>query len=207
MTTPRLDVEGFILVGGASSRMRTDKSKLVLGGETTVSLIRRAMEPLTRRIRLVGADQGNAGPEYISDRYEQWGPLAGIHSALHAGDTELCLVVACDLPFVTTGLFLKLISLHHEGALFDAVVPLQADGRPQPLCAVYRRHTCLRASEAAIARSEHTPRALLANINTRYVQYNDFSGLAGAENFFFNLNHPEDYERARQIVETSSAED
>ena len=34
-----LDVEGFILVGGASSRMGADKSSLLLNGKTTVSLI------------------------------------------------------------------------------------------------------------------------------------------------------------------------
>jgi len=48
-----LDVEGFILVGGASSRMGRDKSRLMLGGQTTVELIAEAMANVASRVRLV----------------------------------------------------------------------------------------------------------------------------------------------------------
>jgi molybdopterin-guanine dinucleotide biosynthesis protein A len=47
---------------------------------------------------------------------------------------------------------------------------------------------------------EHTPRAMLDKIETRYVKFSEFANLTGSEHFFFNLNHPEDYELAKEIA-------
>ena len=50
-----LDVEGFILVGGASSRMGTDKSSLKLGEQTIVERIAATMHRVTKTVSVVGA--------------------------------------------------------------------------------------------------------------------------------------------------------
>lgn len=199
---PRLDVEGFILVGGESSRMGTDKSQLVLSGQTTVSLITRALQTVTNSVSVVGSQNlGELSLRKISDLHERWGPLGGIHAALRACETEYCLIVACDLPFSTGELFAFLVAVMSDGkANFDAVVPLQIDGRPQPLCAVYQRIPCLEATEDSIRREEHSPRAMLDKVKTRYVDFNEFAHLYGSQYFFFNLNSPEDYERAKEIA-------
>jgi molybdenum cofactor guanylyltransferase len=198
-----LDVEGFILVGGASSRMGADKSQLLLGGKTSVSLIAEAIRRVTSHVSLVGidADATDASFKSIPDLQDRWGPLGGIQAALHAGETDYCLIVACDLPFLTSELFAHLLHLTSEqDGTFEAVVPLQSDGRPQPLCAVYKREPCLTAAEKSIALGEHTPRAMLDKVKTRYVDFSEFANLPGSEHFFFNLNHPEDYERAKEIA-------
>jgi len=202
MIMPRLDVEGFILVGGESSRMGTDKSRLVLSGQTTVSLLTRALQTVTNSVSVVGSQNlDEFSLRKISDLHERWGPLGGIHAALRACKTEYCLIVACDLPFPTGELFAFLVELMSDGnANFDAVVPLQIDGRPQPLCAVYRRIPCLKATEESIRRGEHSPRAMLDKVRTRYVDFNEFAHLHGSQYFFFNLNLPEDYERAKEIA-------
>ncbi len=178
--------------------MGADKSRLMLGSESTVSRIAGALTPLVETVNLVGSRTGDYPFSNVPDRFEQWGPLGGIHAALQAGTTELSIIVACDLPFVTTELFSLLLRMHTD---FDAVVPMQNDNRPQPLCAVYHRLTCLQASEETIARGEHTPRAMLDRIRTRYVEFKTIAGLEGSEHFFLNLNRPEDYERAKGIIE------
>src|SRR5262252_4485041 len=141
-----LDVEAFILVGGASSRMGQDKSQLVIDGQTTSEIIAATLAPLSCRVRTVGS-QVRSARENISDHYDRWGPLGGIQAALQACRTERCIVVACDLPFVTRDL-LELL-MNGQGAA-AAIVPVQSDGRPQPLCAVYSCRPCLEAAEAAI---------------------------------------------------------
>lgn len=198
-----LDVEGFILVGGASTRMGTDKSRLVLKGKTTASLIAEALQPVTSKVRVVGAstDPTDSSLHHIPDLRQRWGPLGGIEAALQACETEYCLIIACDLPFLTTELFEHLLQLRSEAnETFEAVVPLQGDGRPQPLCAVYKIAPCRIAAEKSIALDEHSPRAMLDKVKTRYVNFSEFANLPGSEHFFFNLNRAEDYERAKEIA-------
>ena len=193
------DVEGFILVGGASSRMGRDKARLTLGGETFVGRIRGALSALTERVTLVGSAERCAawpGLPAVPDFYVEWGALGGLHAALAAARRGTwAAVVACDLPFVTGELFVRLASLREN---FEAVVPVQRDGRRQPLCALYRARPAGERAAELIAAGERRPRALLDQLRTRLVAFDELSDLAGAELFFTNVNTPEDYALARK---------
>jgi molybdopterin-guanine dinucleotide biosynthesis protein A len=134
----------------------------------------------------------------VPDLHANWGALGGIHAAAMAATADWIIVVACDLPFVTRELFERLESF--IGDAVDTVVPIQADARPQPVCALYRRETCLPEIEKLIAAGEHTPRALLAAVRTRYVEFAELNDLPGADRFFFNVNTPEDFESARELL-------
>ena len=198
------DTEGFILVGGASSRMGTDKSRLDFGGQTAVACIALALQSLTARISVVGAEPGNKHGSLLNvpDLRPRWGALGGIHTALNACEADWAAIVACDLPFVTAELFARLRAFASNATLepVAAVVPIQPDGRPQPLCALYRRRPCLKQAQRLIAEGEHAPRALLSVVPTRWVESSELSDLPGAENFFFNANTPEEYEQAKRIL-------
>jgi molybdopterin-guanine dinucleotide biosynthesis protein A len=200
MSLRMFDVEGFILVGGLSSRMGSDKSQLVFGKQTGVERIAGALRPLAVRVRLVGSHvQAEAkGLVNVPDTHERWGALGGICAALGACQSEWAVVVACDLPFVSSDLFHRLWQLteQSEPQTLDAIVPIQPDEWPQPLCAVYRRETCSEAANQLIAAGEHTPRALLANVRTRWVEFRELADLPGSEHFFLNVNTPADYEQA-----------
>ena len=205
--TLMFDVQGFILVGGASRRMGRDKAQLRLGPETMLERLAARLSPVTSSVTLVGGPQGYVGNSLptVPDVYEKWGALGGIHAALSAAKTDWSIVIACDLPFVTRDLFERLKSFADESPHIDSIVPLQPDGRPQPVCALYRRQTCLPEIDRLVSAGEHTPRALLANVRTRYVQFSELSELPGAENFFLNLNTPEDFERAKWLAENNDA--
>jgi molybdenum cofactor guanylyltransferase len=197
------DVPGFILVGGASRRMGQDKAQLRLGSETMLERISAQLSAVTSSVTLVGSPQTYEGHRLpnVPDIHEKWGALGGIHAALSVAKSDWIIVIACDLPFVTRNLFEKLKSFVDES--IDSIVPMQPDGRPQPVCALYRRETCLPEIERLVSAGEHTPRALLTNVRTRYVQFTELSDLPGAENFFLNLNTPEDFERAKSLAETT----
>src|ERR1700674_3341477 len=121
-----LDVEGFILVGGRSSRMGMDKSRLQFGWQTSVERIAAKLRSMTSRISLVGASPADLDPDLriIPDTHQQWGALGGIHAALFACVSDWAMIVACDLPFVTRDLCSRLRTLSQEEAP-DAVVPIQ----------------------------------------------------------------------------------
>ena len=201
-----LDVEGFILVGGASSRMGSDKAQLKFDGQTGVELIAAALQPNVGTVRLVGSrEEARLSPlQNVPDLHERWGALGGIHAALYACQSAWAAIAACDLPLVTDKLFAQLSQFAKEP--FAAVVPLQPDGRQQPLCAFYRRESCLAATDRLIASDEHTPRALLASVPTRWVEFSELADLPNAEHFFLNVNTPADYERAKSILALQSRE-
>ncbi|MFY9618286.1 MAG: molybdenum cofactor guanylyltransferase [Pyrinomonadaceae bacterium] len=198
------DVQGFILVGGASRRMGQDKAQMRLGPETMLERLAAQLAPVTSSVTLVGNPQAYVGHSLptIPDVYEKWGALGGIHAALSAAKTDWIIVIACDLPFVTRSLFDRLKSFADESPneVIDSIVPIQPDGRPQPVCALYRREACLPEIERLVSAGEHTPRALLANVRTRFVQFPELGDLPGAENFFLNLNTPGDFERAKRLA-------
>lgn len=192
-------IEGFILVGGASSRMGTDKARLEMNGLEFVERIAGALACVTERVSVVGAREESAVWQLpvVPDVYTKWGALGGLHAALAACRAPWAAVVACDLPLVTGELFARLAA---RCANFDAVVPVQPDGRPQPLCALYRVAPCLGRAEELIASGERRPRALLRGVRTRWVEVAELADLEGAPLFFTNVNTPEDYARARKAV-------
>lgn len=186
-------VAGFILVGGAASRMGRDKSQLLIEDETFVQRIARELAKVTEQVSAVGrAGQDYPGLAVVHDLHPHWGALGGVHGALAACNAEWALVVACDLPRVKAPLFDRLLSLREE---FDAVAPLQPDGRRQPLCALYRVARCLDQAAALIESGERKPVALLQSVATRWVQFAELADLHGAEDFFDNINTPLDYLR------------
>jgi molybdopterin-guanine dinucleotide biosynthesis protein A len=197
------DVEAFILVGGASSRMGTNKARLRFGNETTLERIAKELNGITPNISVVGSRNDGLFGEFrnVPDVHQQWGALGGIHAALGVCKADWAMIIACDLPFISRQLCLRLIQFARNRTDIDAVVPVQPDGRPQPLCALYAGEICLREAAHLIAAGEHTPRALLANVRTRWVQFQELADLPEAEHFFLNVNTPADYERATEILD------
>src|ERR1044071_2947153 len=97
-------MEAFILAGGASRRMGTDKSLLPIGRQTFAEHIAETLLQVADSVRLVGRDESST-LSAVPDVYPQWGALGGLHAALAACESEWAIVVACDLPFVTPELF------------------------------------------------------------------------------------------------------
>jgi molybdopterin-guanine dinucleotide biosynthesis protein A len=190
-------IEGFILIGGQSRRMGADKSQLTIAGQSFVERIASKLSAVTTSVKLVGGKPAAAelNLETVPDVYPQWGALGGVHAAISACSAEWALVVACDFPFVTSQLFARLAIVRDD---FDAVAPIQNDGIPQPLCALYRVEPCLRLAEQFINSGERKPVALLQSVQTRWVSFDELRNLEGADRLFDNINTPEDYVRVSE---------
>jgi len=187
------DSEAFILAGGASRRMGTDKSQLLIDRQSFAERISETLLKLTDSVTLVGRKLENSSLPSIADVYPQWGALGGVHAALTACRRDWAIVVACDLPFVTAELFSSLAS---QRLAHDAVVPIQPDGRPQPLAALYRVDPCRQRATDLIEAARRRPLDLLEAVNTRWVSFDELRNLEQAERFFVNINTPSDYYEA-----------
>ena len=186
-------IAAFILAGGASSRMGTDKSQLRLEQQTFTERIAATLLKITDSVSVVGRDSDESSLPSVADVYPKWGALGGIHAALAACSREWAIVVACDLPFVTAELFSYLAALRMD---HDAVVPIQEDGRPQPLAALYRVAPCLQQATELIEAGRRRPVDLLDAVKTRWVAFDELRNFARAQSFFVNINTPEDYDEA-----------
>jgi len=182
--------QAFILAGGASSRMGTDKSQLLIDGQTFAERIANTLREVTDSVFVVGRLLDNSSLPSVPDVYPQWGALGGLHAALTACSREWAIVVACDLPFLTSELLLYLANQRLD---HDAVVPIQPDQRPQPLAALYRVEVCRRRATELIEAGRRRPLDLLDAVNTRWVAFDEIRNLERAERFFVNINTPEDY--------------
>lgn len=186
-------IEAFILAGGASSRMGTDKSRLLLDGQTFTQRIANTLLEVATEVTIVGQGSEDPRVKSTSDIYPNWGALGGVHAALAAARAEWAFVLACDLPFVTANLFTRLATFRKN---YDAVVPIQKDGRPQPLCSLYRIDPCLALAQELIIAGKRRPLDLLQSVKTCWLPFANLQDLDGVEKFFLNINTPEDYDEA-----------
>ena len=134
-------VSAFVLAGGESSRMGSDKALLVLPtGETLLDRALRRAKTVSDTVKLVAPNarySERVDVPVVEDIYPACGPLAGIHAALSASATELNLVLGVDCPLVTPELLRFLVRVA-AGTDKLATVPRVA-GHLHNVCAVYRR--------------------------------------------------------------------
>ena len=180
--------------------MGTDKSRLLIAGKSFAQLIADTLFKVTTSVTMVGHEAEDPRLKVTMDHYPGWGALGGLHAALTACKTDWSLVVACDLPFVTAELLSHLASKRSE---HEAVVPVQSDGRPQPLCALYRIDSCLPQASKLIESGHRRPLDVLERVKTRWVPFSDLSSMEHSQKFFLNINTPEDYYEATQKATVS----
>lgn len=127
-----------ILIGGQSSRMGTPKSALPLAGRSLPRILADTLGPLLRNVVLVGdaplADDARHLPR-IADAPDVKGPLAGILAAMMSAPHSPWLVIACDMPLVSTDAIRWIVWQRQPGAI--AVLPRLAPDRVEPLFAIY----------------------------------------------------------------------
>jgi len=125
-------------------------------------------------------------------------PIFGLYTALKISTAEWIILLAVDLPFVSKELLDLLLSRCTTDV--DTVIPIQPDGRRQPLCALYRRDTCRDAVGDALSGDDLSFHALFAKVRVAEVQHDAYRHLGGSEHFFLNINTPDDLELARRIA-------
>lgn len=183
------NISGFVLAGGKSQRMGTDKALLDFQGKPLfhhmVSLIR----PFCGEVFISGQNQNYviADLRLIPDLYTNCGPIAGIYSSLRHSSTEWNLLVSVDVPFVNQELFQFLISNIGD---FDCIIPEHQNGK-EPLVGLYRKCMAPIAKEM-IEKGEYKLTTLLSGVNTLYLDCNFL--IEKYPRLFLNINRPEDYQ-------------
>lgn len=116
-------------------------------------------------------------------------PTAGFISLFRNLDAERAFVLSVDAPFVDETVIASLLRSDH--AELDAVIARTPEGI-HPLCGIYHR-SLLPTFESMAETGDHTLGKMLRNKRVVYVDFDD-------EMHFANLNHPHEYEAAREKI-------
>lgn len=178
--------------------MGRDKAWLELDGQTMIERVIVAIKPVTTSVSIIAnsPEYERLGLPVYSDTHTGIGPLEAIRTALANARTPRVLLVGCDVPFVTTELFSFLLRLKGD---YQAVVPVGADERLEPLCAVYSTDALSRVT-GLIENGRRKVSLLFEQVRTRLVTFDEIGHLPGAGLFFENVNTPEEYSRALEVL-------
>jgi molybdopterin-guanine dinucleotide biosynthesis protein A len=188
-----------LLAGGRSSRMGRDKAFLEIDGIPLWQRQLRILQELhPAKLFVAGPPRPewiDAGLDIVPDAAADAGPLAGLVAVLRCCTTASLLVLAIDLPNMTSDFLKQLVKSGPGGA---GVIPKIGD-RFEPLAAVYPA-SCLPLAETLLA----TPSIPEARSLQKLIRHAVEQGLMmerqisrNEERFFFNLNTPKDLDFAR----------
>lgn len=156
----RADTTAVVLAGGMARRLGQDKARATLaGGSMLGQVVRRlptavpivvvspdenVLALLALGDRLASGDREHAGVDGTVTRTCEFppggGPVAGLAAGLELVGTPTMLLLAVDMPLGVHAALTALDELvgsgtgHHA----SAVIPVDAGGHRQPLCAAYR---------------------------------------------------------------------
>lgn len=190
------DLTAFILAGGKSTRMGSDKAFVMLDGRTLLARALELARSVTGEVRIVGDPaKFSKFAAVVEDIFPNCGALAGIHAALLSSPTELNLILAVDVPFVSPALLQYMLERARNSASATVTVA-HSGGNWQPLCAIYRRNFA-EAAEQSLRTSHYKIDKLFAATSTQKIPEEELKAAGFPPEMFRNLNTREELEAAR----------
>jgi molybdopterin-guanine dinucleotide biosynthesis protein A len=136
-----LPIGGYVLAGGRSSRMGTDKALLQLAGKPLIAHAVAKLRGLCAEVTILGANPALAAyAPLLGDTHPGCGPIGGMEAALKHSPHAWCLFLAVDMPFLP-GAFMQSWMARWAQEEDDAarIRLFTADARPQPgFCLLHR---------------------------------------------------------------------
>ena len=176
-----------MLAGGQSRRFGRDKALAVHEGTPYVQIVHGALAAHCSEVLIATGPTARAYPvsaRAVLDPVPDAGPLAGLAAGLAAAATPWLLAAAVDLPHLTPDALAPLLANATDA---DAIVAVDADGRRQPVCALWRCATVRPVVETRLATRQLALFGLLDALAIQEVRLE-----AGT---LHNVNAPEDRKR------------
>jgi len=133
------------------------------------------------------------------DLSEVQSPVVGILSGLTRVKSEYSCVVSCDVPFLNAKV-LHYLFQQAEGR--DAAIPVWPDGLLEPLQAVYRVEAARNAAGEALRSNELRNTDMIKRLKEiRNVPVEELKKFDSELLSFFNVNTPDEYQKALKILD------
>lgn len=196
-----MKVTSIVLAGGRSLRLGRSKALEVINGKGLIERVIERLRPVTERVLIVTSREqadlpGIPGAEVLTDVYPGAGPLGGIYTGLLASESSHSIAVACDMPFLNTGLLRHMVGLCRG---FDAVVPRWENGVIETLHAVYSR-SCLEIMKMRLENKQLRITSFLNEVRVRYIEEAECRRFDPELLTFLNINQQSDLEKAIKLA-------
>jgi molybdenum cofactor guanylyltransferase len=190
---------GAILAGGLGRRLGGRKALAELGGRPLVSRVvgvvgAAGLEPVV--VAKPDTPLPRLDCRLLTEPTEPRHPLTGLVTALGASAGRGVVAIGCDMPFVPRRLLSWLADLDDELAVCEV------RGRLEPLLARYPQSAATRLA-ASLERGE-AMRDAVAALEPRIVHEDEVARFGEPEEIVFNVNSPEDLERAHELLARGS---
>lgn len=183
----------YILAGGKSSRMGTDKGLILFKSKPIIAHVIDVLKPVFKEVIIVSNnnDYSKFNLTIIPDLILNSGPAGGIYSALCHSTTSNNFIVSCDMPFISTEAVENLISesKHHQ-----ITVPVK-NQKFEPLFAVYSS-SCAPLWKQEIDKGILKLQHIMAKFDT--LEFNVDGNSIFSDELFTNINSKEDLDKANR---------
>jgi len=195
MNTKTKPIHGYILAGGKSSRMGTDKGLLLFEGKAMIQYVIEQMQAVFSKLVLVSnnPEYEKFGLEVIPDLIKDSGPAGGVYTALKHSKAKLNFMVSCDMPFITKEAIAFIIENTNE----SQIVLLENQGKIEPLFGIYSKD-CENIWLELIQQNTIKLQKMVShfNLKTIPVENNEIF----KKSFFNNINTKEDFDNASNLI-------
>lgn len=197
---------GVILAGGLNTRFSgQDKALISVGRRRILDRIYEVFIQLFDEIFLVS----NSPVRYlewdlniVADLYPLRSSLTGIHAGLFYASNPHVFFAACDTPFLKKELIEAIIDRIEPG--YDAIIPEISAGL-EPLCAVYAKR-CLNRVEQHLAQEKLKIQLVFKKNRIKKMPEKILRERDPELISFFNINSPEDLEKAEALCDRLNEE-
>ncbi|MEI6140870.1 MAG: molybdenum cofactor guanylyltransferase [Mariniphaga sp.] len=184
-------ITGIVLAGGKSSRMGSDKSKMILNSKTLIEYSIEALKPLCETIVISSNNNiyDYTGCEAWPDDLPDGSPMIGIYSCLKRSQTEYNIFLSCDIPLISTSLLEYLLSNSSD---FNITVPIHGNNLIEPLCGIYKK-SCINVLKGFIDQGNYRLNECIRSSTHQLVKIDPATDFP--ENLFTNINTQEDFRK------------
>ena len=190
-------IGGAILAGGESSRMGENKAFVQVGGVPIIERVIARLQPLVDELAIITnspAEYAHLGLTVHTDILPGKATLGGLYTAVERASTLYTFVVSCDQPFLNAALLRYLAGLRSG---YDVVVPLNREGYPQSMHALYSK-ACAQPIFQRLEADRLKVIGFFPDVRVRAVSAEEIDSIDPERWSFVNVNTPDDLEVARQ---------
>ena len=189
-------ITGIVLAGGQSRRMGIDKSMMMLNGKSLVEYSIDALKPLCNKV-VISSNKfiyDFTGCEVWPDALPGQAPIIGIYSCLKRSETDINIILSCDMPLISTMILEYLLS---NSEIHDITAPVHGDDFIEPLCGIYRKSSMVILKEF-FDNGNFSLKDCIMAASHRLMPI-DFQLPFFSQNLFSNINTPDDFDSLRSF--------